>query len=42
MHDGTVRLTGKVGSFFERDAAVDGLRAGMTWVEMRKSNTFTV
>ncbi|PFH21055.1 hypothetical protein [Burkholderia sp. JKS000303] len=26
----------------ERDAAVDALRAGMTWIEMRKSNTFTV
>ncbi|AOR73145.1 hypothetical protein BBJ41_37005 [Burkholderia stabilis] len=26
----------------EREAAVDGLRAGMTWVEMRKSNMFTV
>ncbi|WP_175688709.1 hypothetical protein [Burkholderia anthina] len=26
----------------ERDAAIDGLRAGMTWIEMRKSNTFTV
>ncbi|MCA8276204.1 hypothetical protein LGN17_27355 [Burkholderia sp. AU30280] len=26
----------------EREAAIDGLRAGMTWVEMRKSNTFTV
>ncbi|WP_175944692.1 hypothetical protein [Burkholderia pyrrocinia] len=26
----------------EREAAVEGLRAGMTWVEMRKSNTFTV
>ncbi|WP_175844826.1 hypothetical protein [Burkholderia arboris] len=26
----------------EREAAVDGLRAGMTWVEMKKSNTFTV
>lgn len=25
----------------ERDAAVDGLRAGMTWIEMRKSNTIT-
>ncbi|WP_175719166.1 hypothetical protein [Burkholderia anthina] len=26
----------------ERDAAIDGLRAGMTWIEMKKSNTFTV
>ena len=26
----------------EREAAIDGLRAGMTWVEMRKSNMFTV
>ncbi|RQR34192.1 MULTISPECIES: hypothetical protein [unclassified Burkholderia] len=26
----------------EREAAIDGLRAGMTWIEMRKSNTFTV
>lgn len=26
----------------EREAAVDGLRAGMTWVEMKKSNTVTV
>ncbi|WP_175885017.1 hypothetical protein [Burkholderia sp. BCC0044] len=26
----------------EREAAIDGLRVGMTWVEMKKSNTFTV
>ncbi len=26
----------------EHEAAIDGLRAGMTWVEMRKSNTFTI
>ncbi|CAM2175871.1 UDP-glucose 4-epimerase [Burkholderia latens] len=26
----------------ERDAALDALRIGMTWVEMKKSNTFTV
>ncbi|VWB39801.1 hypothetical protein [Burkholderia lata] len=26
----------------EREAAIDGLHAGMTWVELRKSNTFTV
>lgn len=26
----------------EREAAIDGLRVGMTWIEMKKSNTFTV
>ncbi|AIO45318.1 hypothetical protein K6Y76_23675 [Burkholderia cenocepacia] len=26
----------------EREAAIDALRAGMTWIEMKKSNTFTV
>ncbi|WP_332452193.1 hypothetical protein [Burkholderia ubonensis] len=26
----------------ERDGALEGLRAGMTWIEMTKSNTFTV
>ncbi|PFH20657.1 hypothetical protein [Burkholderia sp. JKS000303] len=26
----------------EREAAVEGLRAGMTWIEMRKSDTFTL
>ncbi|MGG2044498.1 hypothetical protein [Burkholderia gladioli] len=25
----------------ERDAAIEGLRTGMIWVEMRKANTFT-
>ncbi|OXH90618.1 hypothetical protein CA831_09600, partial [Burkholderia multivorans] len=26
----------------EREAAIEGLRAGMTWAEMKKSNTFTI
>ncbi|CAM2172234.1 UDP-glucose 4-epimerase [Burkholderia latens] len=26
----------------EREAAIDALRAGMTWIEMKKSNTFTI
>ncbi|RQR35055.1 hypothetical protein DIE23_10910 [Burkholderia sp. Bp9143] len=26
----------------EREAAIDGLRIGMTWIEMKKSDTFTV
>ncbi|MGP8473216.1 hypothetical protein [Burkholderia diffusa] len=26
----------------EREAAIDALRAGMTWIEMKKSNTFTL
>ncbi|MDR8100524.1 hypothetical protein KPB04_02265 [Burkholderia cenocepacia] len=25
----------------EREAALEGLRSGMTWVEMKKSDTFT-
>ncbi|ACR32362.1 hypothetical protein [Burkholderia glumae] len=26
----------------EADAAVEGLRVGMTWIEMRKANAFTI
>ncbi|HEF5151730.1 hypothetical protein [Burkholderia multivorans] len=26
----------------EHEAAVEGLRAGMTWIEMKKANTFTI
>ncbi|MET3820810.1 hypothetical protein ACVK00_004572 [Burkholderia sp. PvR073] len=26
----------------EREAAIDALRAGITWIEMKKSKTFTV
>ncbi|KVV38099.1 UDP-glucose 4-epimerase [Burkholderia territorii] len=26
----------------EREAAIDALHAGMTWIEMKKSNTFTI
>ncbi|HDR9511543.1 hypothetical protein C5615_33825 [Burkholderia cepacia] len=26
----------------EREAALEGLRSGMIWIEMRKSQTFTV
>ncbi|KPJ35585.1 hypothetical protein [Burkholderia multivorans] len=26
----------------EREAAIDGLRVGMTWIEMKKANIFTV
>ncbi|WP_321786291.1 hypothetical protein [Burkholderia pyrrocinia] len=42
--DGTCERTFAHGRthVIEREAAVDGLRAGMTWIEMRKSNTFTV
>lgn len=25
----------------EREAALEGLRSGMTWIEMKKSDTFT-
>ncbi|VWC74232.1 UDP-glucose 4-epimerase [Burkholderia aenigmatica] len=26
----------------EREAAIEGLRSGMTWIEMKKSDTFTL